>query len=722
LSLGAVAALAITSATAARVDSDSPGSASTVSVMHNDKVTICHAAGHAGTTTFVTLTISVNAVYGPGGHFNNNGTPQAGHELDYFGPCVTEPDVCPNIEGNQHEIPDGMVKDEQGNCVTPPPDDVCPNIEGNQHEIPDGMVKDEHGNCVPEHGPKDLTIEKTAAGHYDVQYTWTIDKQVKLAGASDATYSDNAVLSLPDGGAGSVTWKVAVVRSSFETNLAVTGTITVSNPNGTDVTGVSVSDPGGVVDCSPADGVQSSGLTVPANGSITCTYTATPGGMVPTNTATVSWGNHQSASATADITWSKGADLGIPATVDDGGVIVGAELQDSSTKTYDERWTCSHGKASPNAGRTNTATVTWDDGSDSDSASVQVGCGDTPPPPPPPPSDEHMDVQVTKVATAQVQLVDGHAEIAYTVRVRNNGPNGAHNVVLKDAAPTGVTFVAITQQPVAGSCTISAALLECSLDSLGPGVERQIGFSARVTQPGTYTNCATGVGDGQDTNGANNTACASTLVTAPVTPPTPPTPPTPKPEPKPKPKPKPELCRVLRVTPGMVKANGKHQVVVAKVTKSRTPVAGVAVRFSGNGLGKVARTNKQGVARVGYTPRKAGIVLVRITSVKACNSARIGVVGVFEPPVTGLRIPRAGTRSGSRASRPGTPMPRGWGRRGRKAPSARLRPLAGPRPRWGRKPLDRGAAPRRKGDTVRGSKEQSGLRQLRPLAAVKRVG
>ena len=46
-------------------------------------------------------------------------------------------------------------------------------------------------------------------------------------------------------------------------------------------------------------------------------------------------------------------------------------------------------------------------------------------------------------------------------------------------------------------------------------------------------------------------------------------------------------------------------------------------------------TNKQGVARLGLTPSKAGIMLVKITSVKACNTARIGVVGVFEPPVTG---------------------------------------------------------------------------------------
>ncbi len=250
-----------------------------------------------------------------------------------------------------------------------------------------------------------------------------------------------------------------------------------------------------------------------------------------------------------------------------------------------------------------------------------------------------MDVQVIKDATAQVQLVNGQADIAYTVRVRNNGPNQAHEVVLADAAPAGVTFLAVTQQPVNGNCTITAALLNCTLGTLGPGVERTIGFSARVSQTGTYVNCATGTGNGKDTNGANNTHCASTLVTAPVTPPTTPTPkPTTKPKPKPKPhavKPKPSACVVLKVTPGLVKANGKRQIVLAKVTRTTGPAKGIAVRFAANGATKVARTNANGVARVAFSPSKAGIMLVKITSTKACNSARIGVVGVFEPPVTG---------------------------------------------------------------------------------------
>jgi hypothetical protein len=54
------------------------------------KITICHAAGLEGTTHFETITIAPSAVFGPGGHFNENGTTQAGHEEDHFGPCTEE--------------------------------------------------------------------------------------------------------------------------------------------------------------------------------------------------------------------------------------------------------------------------------------------------------------------------------------------------------------------------------------------------------------------------------------------------------------------------------------------------------------------------------------------------------------------------------------------------------------------------------------------------------
>ena len=430
--LTVVAALAVVSATSASVDVGNSGSSVvvTTSGAEKGKVFVCKYVGTPGAderlqTGDNPISVSVNAIPGGasvGAYFADAqgrsyvlaydvGQP----EPDVSGcpqPDVPPTDVCPNIDGNQTQIPGGMVKDEQGNCVTPttPPTDVCPNIGGNQASVPGGLVKDEHGNCV-----------------------------------------------------------------------------------------------------------------------------------TPT------------------------------------------------------------------------------------------------PPPPTVKSDEFMDVRVIKEATPQVGLVNGQAEISYTVLVRNDGPNQAHDVVVTDAAPGGVTFLSVTQ-PVNGSCTVTPALLSCSLGTLGPGVERSIVLTARVTQPGTFVNSATATGDGKDTNGANNTDDASTLVTAPATPPTAASPtPRPKPAAKPKPKPAPQvpMCRVLKVTPGMVKANGNRQLVVAKVTHSRNPVKGVAVRFTGKGLSKVVKTNAQGVARFSIAPRKAGIMLVKITSAKACNTARIGVIGAFEPPVTG---------------------------------------------------------------------------------------
>jgi hypothetical protein len=53
------------------------------------KVTICHAAGQAGTTQYIQITLSAN---GLNGHFENDGTPKAGHELDFI---VTDTRPCP---------------------------------------------------------------------------------------------------------------------------------------------------------------------------------------------------------------------------------------------------------------------------------------------------------------------------------------------------------------------------------------------------------------------------------------------------------------------------------------------------------------------------------------------------------------------------------------------------------------------------------------------------
>ncbi|MDH4178825.1 MAG: hypothetical protein OEV72_14750, partial [Thermoleophilia bacterium] len=118
------------------------------------------------------------------------------------------------------------------------------------------------------------------------------------------------------------------------------------------------------------------------------------------------------------------------------------------------------------------------------------------------------------------------------------------------------------------------------------------------------------------------------------------TPPTSKPKPKPKvtPKAKPkkvDLCRTIRVTPKMVKANGRAQTLVVTVVQGKKPAKGVKVRIKGPGIKKAVVTNAKGKVRVRLTPRTSGIVMLTIVNAKPCNTQRIGVVGVFEPPVTG---------------------------------------------------------------------------------------
>src|SRR6476659_7207275 len=168
--LTVVAALAVVSATSASVDVGNSGSSVvvTTSGAEKGKVFVCKYVGTPGDderlqTGDNPISVSVNAIPGGaavGAYFADAhgrsyvlaydvGQPEP-DVSECPQPDVPPTDVCPNIDGNQTQIPGGMIKDEHGNCVTPtaPPTDVCPNIDGNQTQIPGGMVKDEHGNCV----------------------------------------------------------------------------------------------------------------------------------------------------------------------------------------------------------------------------------------------------------------------------------------------------------------------------------------------------------------------------------------------------------------------------------------------------------------------------------------------------------------------------------------------------------------------------------------------
>ena len=150
-----------------------------------------------------------------------------------------------------------------------------------------------------------------------------------------------------------------------------------------------------------------------------------------------------------------------------------------------------------------------------------------------------------------------------------------------------------------------------------------IKVNATVTQTGTITNTGTTTTTTPETNTANNTDSAQTIVVAPAKPPVKP------------PVVAPEICNTVTVVPKTLKATGKTQKIVVKVTQGKKGVAGAKVKITGAGISKTVKSGKNGKVTVTFKPTKPGIIKVEIQNKKACNTQRIGVVGVFEPPVTG---------------------------------------------------------------------------------------
>ena len=128
----------------------------------------------------------------------------------------------------------------------------------------------------------DLTVTKTATPSFDRKYIWHIDKSV------DKKYVEIQT----NGGTATFNYKVEVGHDAGnDSNWAVNGTITITNPNDwqeitlTDLT--DVVDNGG--DCTVDDGP----YIVPASDSIdvnySCTYSSAPSSANGKNTATAKW-------------------------------------------------------------------------------------------------------------------------------------------------------------------------------------------------------------------------------------------------------------------------------------------------------------------------------------------------------------------------------------------------------------------------------------------------
>jgi Domain of unknown function DUF11 len=252
--------------------------------------------------------------------------------------------------------------------------------------------------------------------------------------------------------------------------------------------------------------------------------------------------------------------------------------------------------------------------------------------------------------------------------VTNNGPDDATGVMVGDPIPAGTSFVSVTTSQ--GTCTGGQQMINCDLGNLPVGEKVTITLLTTAQATGTLTNTATVVGSEPETNTANNTATATDVVNAPFVPPVV------KPKPKPKP---PTYCTAVTVHPKQLFV-GRPVVLTFRIAQHGKHVAGVRVKVMGKLLGVVVghtATNqvvlrtptnqkgvtftylkkthkwvvrytkghkgiifskpsiKNGVVKITVYPQKAGIVTFVPLASKVCNHPRVGITGVFTPPVTG---------------------------------------------------------------------------------------
>ena len=288
----------------------------------------------------------------------------------------------------------------------------------------------------------------------------------------------------------------------------------------------------------------------------------------------------------------------------DGVTVPGSTTQAASTFTVHivSGTTAATGGDCPSTGVVdNTGSVTTsNDGSDQSSASTCV--------------QALVDLSVTKAGSPATQVL-GTGNITWTIVVTNHGPNADTGVTIADPMPAGNTFVSATSSK--GSCT-GGAVLNCTIGNMAAGESVTITLVTTPSTTGDQVNTVTVAGNRPETNTGNNTATATVAVTPQTFPP-----------------PVQYCVAVSKVTPKQLFVGRKTKLTI-HVTKHGKAVKGVHVQIKGPKINmRTKASNSKGVITARVKMKKAGIVIFSPIASKRCNTKRVGVTGVFTPPVTG---------------------------------------------------------------------------------------
>jgi uncharacterized repeat protein (TIGR01451 family) len=229
--------------------------------------------------------------------------------------------------------------------------------------------------------------------------------------------------------------------------------------------------------------------------------------------------------------------------------------------------------------------------------------------PPPPQGPPLTDLVITKSDSPDPVSVGGL--LTYTLTVTNKKGDTANNVVVTDSLPSEVTLVSVATTK--GSCS-GTILITCNIGSVAFNELVAITIVVRPGRAGMITNTTVVTGREPEHDPSNNTASAVTVVQGPFTPPS--------------------VCYTLTVRPRSMTV-GRRTIVRVTVREAGRAVRNVRVVVTGRGVRKQGNTNASGVARFVIVGRSPGILQIRVPNHSTCNRQRIGVLGVFTPPVTG---------------------------------------------------------------------------------------
>ncbi|HXR42795.1 MAG TPA: DUF11 domain-containing protein, partial [Acidothermaceae bacterium] len=244
----------------------------------------------------------------------------------------------------------------------------------------------------------------------------------------------------------------------------------------------------------------------------------------------------------------------------------------------------------------NKATLTIGNGTSPGPASAEESCA------------FHVDLSITKSGSPARQ--EGLGNITWTMVVTNNGPDDDTGVKVSDPIPGGTTFV--SSSSTQGTCT-GGAILSCDIGPMTAGQKVTITLVTTASAAGTISNTVVVMGDRPETTLANNTASASVVIVQPHV----------------------IFCvAVSRITPGHLLV-GRKATLKIRLTRHGQAVKGVRVRIKGPKLNvRTKPSNGKGVIKRVVKVKRAGILTVTPLTGASCNK-RIGVRGVFTPPVTG---------------------------------------------------------------------------------------